>query len=340
MLTRQYPRYLAAVLALTLCLTFAGAARADAVYDKAVKSTGFVVTTKNNQPAGYGTCWVVDAQKRLVITNQHVVREGDTCFVAFPRFDGDQVVTDSGAYRGSDYIKGKVLARDSGRDLALVELERIPDGVPALELAQKPLTPDQEIWAVGNSGMAQKPIHGGTLWRGRHGTVKQTLFLKTVLKGINQELLVCMLHTDSGAMPGDSGGPLVNAEGQLVGVNSCTSDKGDFAVDVTEVRTFLKNALEVNQTPAHPAVGTWTVTWTHNGRSNVASLRVGEDGTAEWVGVKRFPGTATYQDGKLKLILPGSGINATVDVTVVNDNQFTFSIRFSDATLEFTATRR
>src|SRR2546423_14550947 len=127
-------RLLAALLVLTGALALARPARADqvSVYQKTLPSTGFVVTTNKDKSLGYGTCWVVDTEKRLVITNQHVVLGHDTCKVTFPRFSNGNVLTNSGLYAQSDYIPGKVLARDSKRDLALVRLDPPAQGVKAL----------------------------------------------------------------------------------------------------------------------------------------------------------------------------------------------------------------
>src|SRR5438477_3204947 len=135
-------RLLAGLLVLA-ALALARPAQADqvSVYQKTVPSTGFVVTTNKDKSLGYGTCWVVDTEKRLVITNQHVVLGHDTCKVTFPRFSNGNVLTNSGLYAQSDYIPGKVLARDSKRDLALVRLDRLPKGVKALVLAPQGIMP-------------------------------------------------------------------------------------------------------------------------------------------------------------------------------------------------------
>src|SRR5437763_1068049 len=120
---------------------------------------GSGLTTNRDNTVGHGTCWVVEAEKRLVITNQHVVLGHDTCKVAFPRCQSGNVLTNSGLYPQSDYIPGKVLARDSKRDLALVRLDRLPKGAKALVLAPKGIMSGQEIWAIGNSSMSGKVLN-------------------------------------------------------------------------------------------------------------------------------------------------------------------------------------
>src|SRR5436305_7097819 len=105
-------RLLTGLLVLTAALVLVRPAHADqvSVYQKTLPSTGFVITTNKDQTLGYGTCWVVDGEKRLVITNAHVVLGHNSCKVAFPRFTKGNVLTSSGLYPQSYYIPGKVLA--------------------------------------------------------------------------------------------------------------------------------------------------------------------------------------------------------------------------------------
>ena len=93
MLAPNSRRLLAGLLVLTAALALARPVQADqeSVYKKVLPSTGFVLTTNRDKTVGYGTCWVVDAEKRLVVTNQHVVLGHDTCKVAFPRFQNGNV---------------------------------------------------------------------------------------------------------------------------------------------------------------------------------------------------------------------------------------------------------
>jgi len=58
--------------------------RAKEVYQKVVRSTALIlVRTKDG--IAQGTGWVVDAQKRQVMTNHHVVEGGREILVVFPQ---------------------------------------------------------------------------------------------------------------------------------------------------------------------------------------------------------------------------------------------------------------
>src|SRR5262249_14695520 len=160
-------------------------------------------------------------------------------------------------------------------------VERLPAGTRALELAPEAAAPGSTVWAVGNAGMADKPLNAGTLWRGRSGTVKKAFFWRVTLTGSEQRLETRGPATHSGTKPGDSGGPMVDDKGRLVGVTSSSNDQGDYAIDLSEVRTFLARAVPGTNQPrrAHRAVGTWTVTWRYKDRDNYAGLTLNADGT-------------------------------------------------------------
>jgi S1-C subfamily serine protease len=338
-------RSLIGVLAVALTLAMAGPATAQST--KAVSqlqhSTGFVVVSKGNGQLGYGTCWVADLERRLLVTNVHVVSTFNDVRVAFIHFDANgQPVTNSSAYTSSDYLAGKVTYRDSKRDLALIQLTSLPRGVQALPLAPQSIEPGQSIFSIGNSGMAGRPLSAGTLWRQRSGKVQKAFFWRTKLNNIDQNLEVRVIQTDSGVQAGDSGGAIVDGQGRLVGVVSCNNAEADFGIDVGEVRTVLQRALGKAPAAPHPAVGTWTVSWSQKGKEYYASLTLNPDGTGLWEGTKQFSGSYAYNDGELTLKLPNSGVNTTNSQLIWsnNNNQFLFSIQYSDGPVMFTAVRR
>jgi hypothetical protein len=339
-------RWLGGVLAVAVCLALTGATRAELpnnLHAQLQRSTGFVVVNKGNGQLAYGTCWVADIERKLVVTNVHVVTNFAEAKVTFARYDDKgNLLTNSGAYSGSDFVPGKVLYRDGKRDLALIQLNTLPRGVVALAPATKSIDAGQPIWSIGNSGMAGKQLNAGTLWRPRTGKVQKAFFWKTKLTNVEQMLEVRVIQTDSGVKGGDSGGPIVDSQGKLVGVVSCNNNEGDFGIDVGEVRTFLQRAQQAKPPAAQsPAVGTWTVTWTFKGRDYYASMTLNADGSGLWEGSKQFTGTFKYAKGQLTLNLPDSGVTTKeASVTWNSNDQFTFSIAYSDGPTTFTAVRR
>src|SRR5271168_3264346 len=116
------------------------AADTQSLHDRLVQSTFWIRTT--NQ--GVGTGWVVDAPRRWVITNLHVVGDQD-------RVEAFGVVVKDGApvtersyylenqkrlHEDGHAVRGKVIRRSESSDLALVEFEKLPPGMSALALSK------------------------------------------------------------------------------------------------------------------------------------------------------------------------------------------------------------
>ena len=90
------------------------------IEQRLLRSACWVLTAK-----GSGSGWLLDLPRKQIITNYHVVEQGDTATVYFPEFDDGKVIGDRGHYlaRGKR-LSGKVLYRDSKRDLALLHWTR------------------------------------------------------------------------------------------------------------------------------------------------------------------------------------------------------------------------
>ncbi len=145
-----------------------------------VRDATFVVRT----PAGIGSAVLVRADG-LAVTNAHVV--GGEAQVALLRHDGTQLV-------------GIVRAKDVREDLALLEIEALPEGLRPVELNALAPQVGSEVYAIGH------PL--GLGW--------------TISRGIISGLPILngrpMVQTDAPISPGNSGGPLVDEHGHLVGI--------------------------------------------------------------------------------------------------------------------------
>jgi S1-C subfamily serine protease len=307
------------VFALTLGLAAPGLAapaanRANtAVYARTLTGTGFVIMNEESGNPGRATCWVVDRDRRLVVTNEHVVSFGGSIQVHFPLYSQNKLLTAWPSYQQyGKPIPGKVLARDRNRDLALVQLSWLPQGVQALPLAPRSVTAGETVHSVGNSG-----ANMGTLWRYRQGKVLRVAFDTKVFANS----VVHRAHfitTDEMKTPGDSGGPLVNDAGQVVGVvNGFNPMLGvGFSIDLEDLRQFLD---EVSPSPspgpaprplASGVVGTWRAAYMKDGLEQAVSLIFREDGRCELRGLNTIPGSYTYTDGVLTIELSGTSREA------------------------------
>ena len=130
-------------------LTVTRAVQADSqVYQGMVRSTAWVLT-----PKGSGTGALVDRTRRLVVTNYHVVEDMSEIMVCFPRFQGGTLIAERKHYLENMPklgIRGRVVAQDPGRDLALIELASVPDDAEALVLAASSPNPGEQVHSIGN----------------------------------------------------------------------------------------------------------------------------------------------------------------------------------------------
>src|SRR5262245_61957880 len=124
------------LLGLTALLTLAGAGRANPmVIEKLLPGTAYLRVPDGNTMHN-GTGVLIDVKERLLLTANHVTGGKDQVLASFPRRDshGD-LVTDAGSYWMMFALRGKVVHRDPGRDLALIQLEKLPEGAQAVPLA-------------------------------------------------------------------------------------------------------------------------------------------------------------------------------------------------------------
>jgi hypothetical protein len=239
-------RWLASTL---LVAALAGAcARADVgdgsqVYQGVLKSIAWIQSPRGQGKLATGTGSLVDKQKRLVLTNYHVVGDGDRVTVMFPIHERGKLIAEREQYLSrirAEGIRGEVVARDRRRDMALIKLDHLPDGVVPISLARDSAKPGQNVHSVGNPGGS------GALWVYTPGKVRQTYHKKWRAKLGDQvaNFEAQVLETDSATNPGDSGGPLVNDRGELVGVTQGAAIDAHLIstfIDISEVKDFLSS---------------------------------------------------------------------------------------------------
>jgi tetratricopeptide (TPR) repeat protein len=232
-----------AIIAL-LGLAYA-AARADqpakVIYRKTLHATVWIKT-----PKGSGTGWVFDRDRRLVITNYHVVAGQNTVTVIFPAYRDGEIIAERSYYKNARGVRGRVLLTDPRRDLAAVEVESLPEGGIELKLASEGVGPGDRVHSVGNPGAS------AALWVYTSGTVRQ-VYRRQMKYGNGQEVEARVIETQSPINPGDSGGPVVNDNGELVGVNASTRTDAalvSYCIDLSEVRAFAARARTYVASPA------------------------------------------------------------------------------------------
>jgi HEAT repeat protein len=190
--------------------------------------------------SGSGT--LVDRVERLVLTNEHVANNQSTAvYVLFPTYRNGKLVTDNAEYkaeiRSGNGIKARVVREgvDRRRDLALLQLERLPEDVVPLRLASRPPQQGQQIHTLGGS-----PEGNQGQWIYSDGKVRGIFKERwNYSDGVEREAEV--IASTVSINRGDSGGGAVNDRCVLVGVNNAAApgQSNSRHISITEVIDFL-----------------------------------------------------------------------------------------------------
>jgi tetratricopeptide (TPR) repeat protein len=229
-------RSLIAALFLLAVLTAAAPAdglTSDQLYQQTTRSTAMIVVPQGEK-ASQGTGWLIDRDRKLLITNRHVVGVQKNVQVLFPVYRNGQLIDDRAYYlKEAPRFRGQVIEANPGHDLAIVQLDQLPKEVRSLKLAAERPQAHESILLVGNPGGSP------TMWVQTVGTIQSAPPDRIKIKFSDQDLeaRVDMLEVKTPVRPGASGGPIVNKDGDLIGVTSGV-DKGThvLSIDVSEVR--------------------------------------------------------------------------------------------------------
>lgn len=172
--------------------------------------------------AGSGV--IVDAEKGYVLTNHHVIDNGDRIVITLKdrrRFDAELV--------GSD----------PGTDIALLQIEA--ENLKALELGDSDrLRVGDYVLAIGNPfGLGQTVTSGIVSALGR--------------SGLSVDGYEDFIQTDASINPGNSGGALTSFDGRLVGINTAiiAPSGGNvgigFAVPANMARAVMDQLIEFGE---------------------------------------------------------------------------------------------
>ena len=192
-----------------------------------------------------GTGALVDAERRLVVTDLHVVGATEFVEIAFPKFDETGEPLLEVARYQSDRIRGQVIFREPRVDLALVRLEQLPPGVEPLSIAAERVKADDVVHLVGNPGEKK------TMWFYRPSKVRAVGEERWEVPVEGTKAVVkydgWRIEAEGTISPGDSGGPLVNERGELVGVahaGDVSGNRVSYFIDGSELRGMIARFRE------------------------------------------------------------------------------------------------
>lgn len=171
---------------------------------------------------GGGSGFIIESDG-LIVTNRHVV-------------DSEQVKYKVILANGDEH-EAKVLAKDPVLDVALLQIE-VKD-LPTLKLGDSDkLRLGQTVIAIGYA----LSEFGNTVTRGVVSGIG-----RRIEAGDGQgfsEVLEEAIQTDAAINPGNSGGPLLNLAGEVVGINTAVSSRGQsvgFAIPINNVKKTIES---------------------------------------------------------------------------------------------------
>lgn len=176
-------------------------------------------------PASLGSGFVIDAEKGLIVTNNHVVKDADEVRVTF---------------HDDETIEAEVIGRDEKTDLAVLKVDT-DKLLTAVEFGDSEgLRVGDWIVAIGNPfGL------GGTVTSG---------IISARQRDINAGPYDDFLQTDASINRGNSGGPMFNMDGKVIGINTAIySPSGGsvgigFAIPVNLAKPVIDQLVEYGRT--------------------------------------------------------------------------------------------
>ena len=181
-------------------------------------------------PIGSGSGFVYSADGTIV-TNNHVVSGGRAFEVVFS--DGE-------------HMPATLVGTDTDSDLAVLQVETLPEGVEPLPLAEPDsLQVGQFVVAIGNPFGEQ-----GSMSLGIVSGLGRSLRSQRNSRFGSTYSLPSVIQTDAPINPGNSGGPLLNLEGEVVGINAAIASQTGvnsgvgFSIPVIAVRQVVPSLIE------------------------------------------------------------------------------------------------
>ncbi len=178
------------------------------IYRYLLDATVLIVVNYPEQGLATGTGWVVDKERCLVVTNQHVVETQPTARAVFAKFNGTKLITKIDGYPEAEAIGAVVIDSDPNFDLALLKLDRLPETARELKLTTRDVSPGEKIHTI-----AGLPDGTDGMWIYGTGTVRQ------ISEGrLANGSLTALMESDIPINQGNSGAAVIDDVGEVVAV--------------------------------------------------------------------------------------------------------------------------
>ncbi|MFE2508003.1 trypsin-like peptidase domain-containing protein [Streptomyces naganishii] len=225
----------------------------DSVAGIAARALPSVVTlhVTGSDEQGTGTGFVLDRLGHI-LTNNHVVENAAS--------GGDISVT----FSGGQTAKARIIGRDTGYDLAVVQVSGVRGLTPIPLGNSDNVQVGDPVVAIGAPFDLANTVTSGII------SAKERPITAGGQKGDGSDVsYVDALQTDAPINPGNSGGPLLDSKGRVVGINSAirSADTGSdvqsgqagsiglgFAIPVNQARRVAEELINKGKA-SHPVIG-------------------------------------------------------------------------------------
>ncbi|MDQ2049976.1 trypsin-like peptidase domain-containing protein [Natronolimnohabitans sp. A-GB9] len=158
-----------------------------------------------------------------VVTNEHVVADADDIDLQ---------------YINGDWTDTQLVGTDFYSDLAVLEVDHVPENVTPLSFTEEFPVVGQEVLAIGNPYGLE-----GTMTQGIVSGVDRTVTVPDREFSFSN-----VVQTDAAVNPGNSGGPLVDLDGDVVGVvNARAGENIGFAISAAMTRRVVPSLVETGR---------------------------------------------------------------------------------------------
>lgn len=175
---------------------------ADAV-EKVYDSVIIVSTYKGETlyASGSGFVYKIDGKNTYIITNHHVISDGDNYKIT---------------YTNGEIVEATLLGGDQYSDIAVLKVTTLDD-IKAVEIGStESLRIGDTTFTVG------APLDNAYSWTVTRGIIsgKERLVEVSVDSSYDTDFIMNVLQTDAAVNSGNSGGPLCDSNGEVIGVIS------------------------------------------------------------------------------------------------------------------------
>ena len=220
---------------------------ADAV-EKIYDAVVVVKTYRDGSLYATGTGFVYkeDGDTAYILTNNHVIEDGDEIYVEFT--DGSNVIT---TVEGADvYSDIAVLSLSSEHVTTVAQIGSSGDARVG-----------DTVFTVG--APIDSSTYSGTVTRGILSGKNRLVSVSTT-NNSTSDMMMSVLQTDAAINSGNSGGPLANANGEVIGITSLKLSSGSstsasiegmgFAIPIETALNYAEK-LEQGETIVRPQLG-------------------------------------------------------------------------------------